>query len=76
MPQDQATGRHHMATRNERVRVIELHAEGKSYRQIANETGISKGAAQEIIKHWTTTGELNPPSHPGKRPSLRGEFGY
>ena len=70
MPRDQATGTRHMATRNERVRVIELHAEGKSYRQIANETGISKDAAREIIKYWTTTGELNPPSRPGKPPVL------
>ena len=60
MPRDQATGTRRMATRNERVRVIELHAEGKGYRQIANETGISKDAGREIIKYWTTTGELNP----------------
>jgi len=59
-----------MVTRNERVRVIELHVEGKSYRQIANETGISKDAAREIIKYWTTTGKLNPPSRPGKPPVL------
>ena len=50
--------------------MIELHAEGKSYRQIANETGISKDAAREIIKYCTTTGELNPPSRPGKPPVL------
>jgi transposase len=49
-----------MATINERVRVIQLHAEGGSHRFIAEHTGISKTQAQKIIKHWSDTGELEP----------------
>jgi uncharacterized protein YerC len=49
-----------MATINERVRVTQLHAEGKSYRSIAEDTGISKTQAQRIIKHWSDTGEVEP----------------
>ncbi|RPB01356.1 hypothetical protein L873DRAFT_1788402 [Choiromyces venosus 120613-1] len=69
MPRNRATGKHCMATINERV-AIELHAQGKSYWQIANETGISKDAVQKIIKYWSNTGELNSPPCPGKQQSL------
>ena len=45
MPRDKATGKRRMATRNERMKIIELHAKGKSYRLMANEVGISKDRA-------------------------------
>jgi len=70
MPRDKATGKRPLTTRNERVKIIELHAEGKSYRQIANELGISKDGARKVINYWTDTGELNPPPRPGKKPAL------
>jgi len=70
MPRDKATGKRRMATRNERVKIIELHAEGKSYCQIANELGISKDGARKVIHYWTNTGEFNPPPRLGKKPAL------
>jgi uncharacterized protein YerC len=46
MPQDTQTGKRCIATINERVRVIQLHVEVKSYCSIAEDTGISKTQAQ------------------------------
>jgi transposase len=45
-----------------RVRCIELHAQGKSYREIQRETGISKSGAQKIV-----TMEKGLPNHPLKK---------
>ena len=58
-----------MVTRHERGKIIELHAKGKGYRQIANEVGISKDGARKIVFYWTNTGELNPPPRLGRKPA-------
>jgi len=50
MPIDQNTGKRRQATETERITVIEKHAEGKNYRQIARETTVSKSEAYRIVK--------------------------
>jgi transposase len=70
MPQDTETSKRRMATINERGRVIQLHAEGKSFRSIAKDTGISKTQAQRIIKHWSDTGEVEPSPRRGRPQTL------
>jgi len=55
MPIDQNTGKRRQATETERITVIEKHAEGKYYRQIARETAVSKSETQRIMKRWETT---------------------
>jgi transposase len=70
MPQDTETSKRLMATINERVRVIQLHAEGESYRSIAEDTSISKTQAQRIIWHWNDTGEVEPSLRCGRPQAL------
>ena len=70
MPIDQNTGKRRPATETEPITVIEKHAEGKNYHQIARETGVSKSEAQRIVKRWETTKTINPPPHPGSKPKL------
>jgi hypothetical protein len=71
-----------MATINEGVRVIHLHAERKSYRSIVEDTGIlinyllihnvwnlagiSKTQAQRMIKHRSDTSEVKPSPRRGR----------
>ncbi len=69
MPRDE-NGKRREATDEERVRVIELHAEGKSYRAIEAETGISKSDMQRIVNLWNTKRLICPPTRPGPKPKL------
>jgi transposase len=59
-----------MGTINERIRVIQLHSEGESYRSIAADIGISKTQAQRIIKHWSDIGKVEPSPHCGRPQAL------
>lgn len=68
MPKDPTTGKRREATLVERVKVIEKHAAGKSYRAIGEEIGISKSEAQRIIQRWKEFEELKPRPRTG-RPS-------
>ncbi|KAG0635049.1 hypothetical protein HOY80DRAFT_477951 [Tuber brumale] len=68
MPKDPTTGKRREATLVERVKVIEKHAAGKSYRTIGEEIGISKSEAQRIIQRWKEFEELKPRPRTG-RPS-------
>ncbi|RPB01538.1 hypothetical protein L873DRAFT_1803244 [Choiromyces venosus 120613-1] len=52
MPWDQATGKRHETTINERVRIIELHTVGMNFRRIRAETGISRTQVAEIYRRW------------------------
>jgi len=70
MPIDQKTGKWRQATETERITVIEKHAEGKNYCQIARETAVSKSGAHKMVKRWETTKILNPPPHLGFKPKL------
>ena len=70
MPIDQNTGKRQQATETERITVIEKHAEGKNYGQIARETAVSKSETQRIVKRWETTKIINPPPRPGFKPKL------
>jgi transposase len=55
---------------NERVQVIQLHAEGESYHSIAEDTSISKTQAQRIVKHLSDTGEVEPSPCRGRPQAL------
>jgi transposase len=58
------------ATPEERAKVIELRASGKSYREIEDETRISKSSAGRIRKEWKVAGKLNKAQRTGRRPKL------
>ena len=60
MPIDQNTGKRRQATETERITVIEKHAEGKNYHQIARETAVSKSDAQRIVKRLEATKTIIP----------------
>ncbi|RPB04286.1 hypothetical protein L873DRAFT_1464438 [Choiromyces venosus 120613-1] len=68
MPKNPTTGKRREATIVERVKVIEKHAAGKSYRAIGEDIGISKSEAQRIIQRWKDFEELRPRPRTG-RPS-------
>ncbi|KAG0635696.1 hypothetical protein HOY80DRAFT_1004061 [Tuber brumale] len=70
MPIDSNTGKWRQTTETERVEVIEKHAEGKNYHEIAQETQVSKSEAQRIIVRWKTNKIINPPPRPGSKPKL------
>jgi len=57
---DQKTGKRQQATETEHITVIEKHAEGKNYCQIAREATVSRSDAQRIVRLWETTKTFNP----------------
>jgi transposase len=50
IPIDTVTGKRRETIAEERVSVIEKKAEGKSYREIAEISGISKSSITEIVR--------------------------
>jgi DNA-binding NarL/FixJ family response regulator len=50
MPIDKVAKKRRETTTEERISVIEKHAEGKTYREIAETAGISKLQAADIMK--------------------------
>jgi alkylated DNA nucleotide flippase Atl1 len=56
---DKVTGKRRETTSEECISVIEKNAEGKSYREIAELTGISRSQTAEIVKGWKTQTDLN-----------------
>ena len=54
----------------ERQKVIVLHEEGCSQRQISSKTGYSKTAITEIIKKFRETGSLEDRKKSGRPPKL------
>jgi hypothetical protein len=60
MPQDTEASKRCMATINERVRVIQLQAEGEIYRSISEDTGISKTRPKELLSIRVIPAKSNP----------------
>jgi len=56
----------HQLTLDQRVLIIAKRAQGKSYRNISEETNISKTEVTRIVKRWESNRELRP--RPGRRP--------
>ena len=54
----------------ERQKVIVLHDEGYSQRQVLSKTGYSKTAVTEIIKKFRETGSLEDRKKSGRPPKL------
>ena len=54
----------------ERQKVIVLHEEGNSQRQISSKTGYSKTAVTETIKKFRDTGSLEDRKKSGRPPKL------
>ena len=53
MPKDE-NGKRRRATENGKVRCIELHTQGKSYREIEQITEVSKAEVQSFVHHWVS----------------------
>lgn len=66
----QNNGKRRETTIDERVAIIKQHAEGFSYRQIAEKTNISKSQAQKIISSYLATGTILHQPRPGAPPKL------
>ena len=66
MPTDRDTGKRRETTLLERVRIIELNAQGFSLRAIAHQTKISKSTVHRLLQQWTSTWQLEPVSRSGR----------
>jgi len=70
MPINPKTGKQREVTEEERVRVIERRGEGKTYRQIAGEVGLSKSEIARIWKGWKTESKLHAAHRSGRPQKL------
>ena len=69
MPMDNL-GKRRESTALERVRIIELNAEGYSQRDIAQKMGsVSKTTVQLVLQQWMSS-QLNPTPRNGRPPTL------
>ena len=63
-------GKRRESTALERVRIIELNAEGYSQRDIAQKMGsVSKTTVQRVLQQWKSS-QLNPTPRNGRPPTL------
>jgi len=65
MPTDQDTGKRRECTTIERVRVIELNAQGFSQRAVAKKTEIPRSTVQRVIQEWNIQQKLKADSRSG-----------
>ncbi|KAG0633433.1 hypothetical protein HOY80DRAFT_1006015 [Tuber brumale] len=70
MPRDTKTGKKRQVSAEERVNVIEKRGERKTYRQIAQEVGLSKSAVARIWHDWKTEAKLSAAHRSGRPPKL------
>jgi transposase len=70
MPKDPRTGRRREATIEEKVDVIAKKKEGKTFREIEKETGVSRAEAQRIYTKWEKNKTLSNEPRPGRPQKL------
>ncbi|KAA8911562.1 hypothetical protein FN846DRAFT_935575 [Sphaerosporella brunnea] len=66
MPIDKATGKRRESTIEERVEVIAKRAAGKTFTEIAQETGVSRAESQRIWANWKSKQKLFNEKRPGR----------
>jgi len=64
------TSKRHEETIEKRVKCIELHAAGKSYREIERATGVNEDVPHRAVKLWTDHDQLKPTSRSGPAQKL------
>lgn len=66
MPKDTATDKRREASLEERIDVVAKRKEGKTYREIARETGMSHTQAKRIYEKWNKTRKIHNAQRTGR----------
>ena len=70
MPTDQITGKQRQTTKVERVKIIELSAQGFSYQDIAKKIAVSKATVSRVLQQWKKDETLEAASRTGRPQAL------